>query len=146
MHFVTLRRVYKKARKMLFTKDRPVGPFFAVDATVGELNAEFGRIGYGPNWAISYNFRGEAVNLAYRFYEEDDETGVMWWQVHIRGWTGPEGLIYLRGHVEAEPTEYPEEHMDGIGYDKERGMFELENALERIGIPIRKRVAEAPNL
>lgn len=140
------RRLYYKIRKMLFTRERPKGPFLAVDADKDKIVREFGQMFYGPNWALSYNFRGEIVNLARINYHYDPKTDIDWWQVHVRGWTGEDGLIYLRGHYEAEPTEYPSQHLDGTGYNLEHGMMILEKTLEASDITVKKRVSEMKEL
>ena len=141
-----LRKLYYKFRKMFFTRDRPDGPFFGVDADKDRVEKVLGMYHFGPSWTLSYKFRGENVNLARVEYDYDGVTDIRWWQVHVRGWQGDDGLMYLRGHYEPEPTEYPSEHLDGEGYDLERGMMELYRVLEHSDIRIVERVADKLDL
>lgn len=126
-----LRDVYRAGRKMLFTKDKPDGPFIVVDENISDLERKFGEHHFGPNWNLSYNFKGENLNLATVFWEYTPEhPGIVWWQIHVRGWVLGDGTIQLRGHFEAEPSEHPSEHLDGVGYDVERGMAAVREVLD----------------
>lgn len=141
-----VRILYHRVRKMLFTKKRPHGPFLVVDANKDDITQVLGTQCFGPNWAMSYNFKGEVVNVARRNYQFDPDTSIMWWQVHVRGWVGDDGLMYLRAHYEPEPTVYTEEHLDGAGYNLEHGMTVLRNTLEQGGIDIYREVDKREEL
>ena len=125
---------------MLSTDEKPTGPYFVVDSDKDEINQILGACCYGPNWVLSTKFSGEVVNLARRHYHFDPETEIDWWQVHVRGWTGDDGYMYLRAHYEPDPAEFPGEHVDETGVSVEHGMNVLQNTLEDCGVTIRKRI------
>lgn len=130
--FDTLRYLLRESRKRFFSGEPPSGRHFLVDAPIGEIRAELGRQSYAPNWAFSYYKRGEVLNLARVVYEERTVGGrrYEWWQTHLRGWDHSDGIA-LHGHWELEATEYANDHLGGVGFDVERGMACLQEALDR---------------
>lgn len=127
-----IKNAYRKLRKHLFSGARPTGRYFLVEADTDAIEAALGRQSYAPNWKFSYYKRGEILNLARVAYEERSLDGATygWWQTHVRGWDHPDGVA-LHAHWELEPTEHPDEHLDGVGFDFDRGMTNLGRALER---------------
>jgi hypothetical protein len=134
--FDAVRTAYRQLRKALFTASRPSGEYLVVDRTVPELERELGAFSFAPNWEFSYYERGEILNLARVVYEERtvDGTTYRWWQTHLRGWHGEDGRIELHAHWELEPTETGNAHIDGVGFDFDRGMETLASFLEEAGI------------
>ncbi|MFB6304175.1 MAG: hypothetical protein ABEH47_03340 [Haloferacaceae archaeon] len=133
--FDAVRYAFRELRKALFTADRPTGVHLVVDATVAECEAALGRQSYAPNWEFSYYERGEVLNLARVVHDERRVEGRVrrWWQTHVRGWDHPDGLA-LHGHWELEPTENPDAHLDGVGFDAETGTANLRRALDEAGV------------
>lgn len=125
-----IRYSYRELRKELFSRSRPTGRYFVVDASPDAIRAALGSQSYAPNWEFSYYKRGEILNLARVTHEEQsvDGTTYTWWQTHTRGWDHPDGVA-LHAHWELEPTEHPDEHLNGTGFDFDRGMENLERAL-----------------
>jgi hypothetical protein len=142
--FDAVRTAYRQMRKALFTASRPSGEYLVVDRTVPELERELGAFSFAPNWEFSYYERGEILNLARVVYEERavDGTTYRWWQTHLRGWHGEDGRIELHAHWELEPTETGNAHIDGVGFDFDRGMETLESFLEEAGIEYESRTIE----
>lgn len=126
-----IRYWYGELRKELFSGSRPTGRYFLVDAEPETIRAELGDRSYAPNWEFSYYKRGEILNLARVTYEERSVDGATytWWQTHTRGWDHPDGVA-LHAHWELEPTEHPTKHLDGTGFDFDRGMSNLQGALD----------------
>jgi len=127
---------YRELRKALFTAPRPSGTYVVVAGTVDEVEAALGRESYAPNWEFSYHERGEDLNLARIEYEprEIHDHEYVWWQAHVRGWRQSEESIRLRPHYELEPTEYDQDHIDGIGLDVTRGVERVAEALNAEGL------------
>lgn len=128
----TVRYLFREFRKRFFSREPPSGRHFLVEASAEEVRAALGRQFYGPNWALSYYKRGEILNLARVVHEERTVDGrrYEWWQTHVRGWDHPDGIA-VHGHWELEGTEYASDHLDGVGFDVERGMASLQEALDR---------------
>lgn len=136
--YARFRQVYRDLRSLLFTRRRPTGRYFRVNGmflaegsdeatrlNVARIEEVLGKQSYAPNWEFSYNKRGEVLNLSRVVYHDSpDYPDINWWQNHIRGWPvdGHPGALDLRAHWEAEPTENPHEHLDGVGIDVDRGM------------------------
>ena len=134
--FGAVRFAYREFRKALFTASRPSGEYLVVSSSIEDVERGLGEQSYAPNWEFSYYERGEVLNLARVVYERGEagsETRV-WWQTHVRGWNGDDGRLELHGHWELEPTESGNAHIDGVGFDFERGMANLETALDEAGI------------
>ncbi|MFB6282542.1 MAG: hypothetical protein ABEK59_01215 [Halobacteria archaeon] len=135
--FEWLRAVIRSFRKTFFTKPRPKGEYLVIDPTgntleynVRSLVALLGSRSYSPNWELSYNRKGESLNLARVVYAKDeDQPDIVWWQIHVRGWVQPDGTIELTAHWEPEPTEYSKPHLNGVGFDREKGMDYLKATL-----------------
>lgn len=135
-----LRTLYREFRQTFFTKPKEKGPYFVVDAkqkdSVEVVKRELGQQSWAPNWEFSYNKRGEVLNLAYVVYWDDhdhrDNDGnlIVWWQSHVRAWRRSDGALELSGHWEPEPTEYDVAHLEGVGFDKAKGMRYLGDALD----------------
>lgn len=135
-------RLHRSLRRSFFRAERPAGTYFRVypDYTVAmtsadvvaDLERDFGRRSWAPNWEYSYD-KGEALNLARVVYEEDAETGLTWFQYHVRGWAVVNDAVDVGGHWEPEPTEHPDAHYREVGFDRLRGMAKLEEVLNEIG-------------
>lgn len=134
--FGAVRYVYREFRKALFTAPRPSGEYLVTEASVEDVERGLGNQSYAPNWEFSYYERGEDLNLARVVYERREAGGSVrrWWQTHVRGWANDAGQLELHGHWELEPTENGNAHIDGVGFDIERGMATLRSALEAAGI------------
>jgi hypothetical protein len=134
--FDAVRFGYRQFRKALFTAARPSGEYLVVDRPVPELEAELGEYSFAPNWEFSYYERGEVMNLARVVYEHNTVNGTTyrWWQTHLRGWRNDEGQIELHAHWELEPTENGNAHIDGAGFDFDRGMNTLQSFLDEAEI------------
>lgn len=123
-------------RKAFYTIERPERDrYFVVDAERDEVIEALGRLSFAPNWELSYNYEGEDLNLSRVMYEESEEYDIRWWQVHVRGYVAEDG-IKLEAHWEAEPSEHPEEHIDEVGFDIDRGIEELGHYLEQTDLTI----------
>lgn len=128
-------KLYRRFRKRYFTMPKPDGPFVLLDMPPEEVRMILGRRSYAPNWEFSYNKRGEVLNLAQVVYHEDsDYEHIVWWQTHVRGWQNDDGMMELSAHWEPEPTENGAAHLDGVGFDHDRGMDNLRTALEKSAI------------
>ena len=127
-----IRFLVRELRKRFFAGNPPSGRHFLVDASLDGIEAALGRQSYAPNWEFSYYKRGEVLNLARVVHEERTVDGrrYEWWQTHVRGWNRPDGIA-LHGHWELEPTEHANDHLDGVGFDSERGLSNLQAALEQ---------------
>jgi hypothetical protein len=134
--FDTVRRGYREFRKALFTASRPSGEYYVVDESVDGIQELLGEYSFAPNWEFSYYKRGEVLNLARVVYEPHAVEGKThhWWQTHVRGWRTDGGQLELHAHWELEPTENPSAHLDGVGFDFDRGMKNLEAYLTQAGI------------
>jgi len=66
-------------------------------------------------------------------YIGDHPSGLPWWQTHIRGYEYPDSLE-LTSHLEPEPAEHPDAHLDGELIDVPRGNATLVELLEGAGI------------
>jgi len=148
--WIWFRKRYRRLRSAFFTVKRPRGKYLRVDGAslaegsdealqrnVARVERGLGRQSFAPNWEFSYNKRGEILNLAQVVYaEEDDHSDIEWFQTHVRGWPvdGRPGALDLGGHWEAEPTEHPHAHLDGVGWNRAHGMDRIAEALSEAGI------------
>jgi hypothetical protein len=129
------RRAHRFVRRVGFSGPKPTTASFVVetldDAPVVGVVRSLGVRGYTPNWAFSYRYRGEDLNLADTFFAYvDGAEDIRWWQVHVRGWQIDDRRVELYPHFEAEPTEHPRAHLDGVGYNVERGVERLGRSLD----------------
>ncbi|WP_197431273.1 hypothetical protein [Halorubrum sp. CBA1125] len=109
-----------------------------------EIEAALGAYSFAPNWEFSYYERGEVLNLARVVYERNtvDGTTYHWWQTHLRGWRNDAGRIELHAHWELEPTENGNAHIDGTGFDFDRGMNTLQSFLDEAEIDYEKTTVD----
>ena len=131
-----LRTIYRGIRRTVATATEHSGPAFVVSANLSEVEAALGRQFFAPNWAFSYNKRGEDLNLARVEHNrrEIHHHEYVWWQTHVRGWTQDDGSVRLRSHYELEPTAYDQDHIDGIGLDVDTGTDTLAEVLDEEGL------------
>ncbi|MEF8780466.1 MAG: hypothetical protein V5A46_07290 [Haloferacaceae archaeon] len=131
-----LRSFYRIFRRTVASGEEHGGEALVVPVTVDEVTAALGRQYFAPNWEFSYYERGEDLNLARVVYDPRELHGhqFVWWQTHVRGWPEEDGSVRLRPHYELEPTEYDEDHVDGIGLDVSAGVRNVAQALEREGL------------
>lgn len=116
-------------RKTFFTRPRSECPAFRIPAGKAELVRLLGRHHFSPGWELSYNYHGEVLNMRRAEYH-DHASGRVWWQVHVRGYEGPDGTLELTSHFETDPSEHPDAHVRLVGLDVGRGMCELRRILE----------------
>jgi hypothetical protein len=130
------RTLFRGLRRAVARAEEPGGPALVVDASVPALEAALGRRYFAPNWLLSYYERGEDLNLARVTSDRRTVAGheYVWWQTHVRGWRQADGSVRLRAHYELEPTEYDQDHLDGVGLDVAAGTDRLATALDAAGI------------
>ncbi|MEF8828154.1 MAG: hypothetical protein V5A38_10000 [Halolamina sp.] len=134
--FDSVRNGFREFRKALFTASRPSGEYYVVDESVEGMEELLGGYSFAPNWEFSYYERGEVLNLARVVHERHtvEEETHHWWQTHVRGWQNDAGQLELHAHWELEPTENGNAHIDGVGFDFDRGMRNLESYLKQAGV------------
>lgn len=127
-----LRTLYRKIRRVVASGEEHDGEALVVSASVEEVEAALGRRSFAPNWEFSYHERGEVLNLARVIYERRDvrDHEYVWWQTHVRGWEQADGSVRLRPHFELEPTEYDQDHINGIGIDVPEGVYRVKRVLD----------------
>jgi hypothetical protein len=135
-----IRMAYRTIRRAVATALEHGGPAIVVSRSAAEVEAVLGRAYFAPNWEFSYYERGEDTNLARVVYEEQSASGhpYVWWQTHVRGWTSRaadgQPRTRLRAHFELEPTEYDQDHLNGVGLDIPRGIDTVAAVLEEAGV------------
>lgn len=132
-----IRLAYRWMRRNYFQVDRQEGKHLVIPASeIGRVEPALGQFSFAPNWEQSY-YKGEDINLARVYYDERviDDQEIRWWQTHARGFIHPDGSMWIRGHDEPEPTEYPVAHLDGIDYDIQKGLEDIAMYLDQSGIP-----------
>jgi hypothetical protein len=132
-----LRRSFWWVRKTFFSKPKPENPAVVVDISEAEAEAFLGERFFEPGWELSYHYHNEIVNVRRVQYISDHPSGLEWWQTHIRGYDHPEGLE-LTAHLEPEPAEHPDAHVDGDYIDVPRGNATLVGILEEAGVEFRR--------
>lgn len=141
-----LKRLFYQFRQRFFSKPRPERVHLETDADLDTVREELGSLfplisqaseemgfvggfGFTNGWEISYRYYGEDLNMRIPVRLDDD---YRWYQLHIRGFEGAgiELENWLDVHLELEPSEYPEGHLNGVNYrvSKAIGMFEAELA------------------
>ncbi len=132
-----LRDLYRSVRRVVASAGEHSGRAVVVPETTESVTAALGRQSFAPNWKFSYYERGEDLNLARVEYDPREIHGheYRWWQTHVRGWEQDDGSVRLRAHYELEPTEYDQDHINGIGTDVPAGVENLTKALDDKSIP-----------
>lgn len=131
-----LRTFYRNVRRYVASGEEHDGPALVVRASVKEATEALGQHYFAPNWEFSYHERGEDLNLARISYDarKVGHHKYVWWQTHVRGWVQTDGDVRLRPHLELEPTEYDQDHIEGIGVDIEEGTRRVVEVLEDAGL------------
>ncbi|MWG34834.1 hypothetical protein [Halomarina oriensis] len=136
-----VRRALRYARSAWFVRPEPSSDALAIDCSHDELRRALGERHFEPNWETAYLYRGEVENLRRVTFAElppvHDESDdlIVWWQTHVRTWDHEGAFeIKARAHWEPEPTEFPDAHLDGIGFDRTRAMETLRSILDEEGI------------
>ena len=136
----SLRKAYRTFRRTVATAGEHGGQAIVVPRSVATVERTLGLAFFAPNWEFSYYERGEDMNLARVVYDEQDRHHhtYTWWQTHARGWEyrDDDGQPHtrLRCHFELEPTEYDQDHIQGIGVSIDRGVDTVAEVLEAAGI------------
>lgn len=131
-----LRRFYRDVRRAIATSEEHSGRALVVPETVEDVMGALGGQYFAPNWEFSYYERGEDLNLARVEYESREIANheYVWWQTHVRGWEQDDGSVRLRPHYELEPTEYDQDHINGIGLDVPAGVEKVASVLDEVGM------------
>jgi hypothetical protein len=115
--------LFRWFRHTFFKKPKPDGLFLKVYEDPETIVQRLGEGPYAPNWEQSYD-KGEDINLADIRYHND-----RWWQTHVRGWV-QDDHVEMTAHWELEPTEHWHDHLDGVGFDRVRGLENMKDALD----------------
>lgn len=142
-----VRRALRFARSAWFSKPEPDEPALAIGCSHERLRRVLGRRHFEPNWETSYLYRGEVENLRRVVYDTDprvqsaySEAVIAWWQLHVRTWDHDGAYpIKARAHWEPEPTEFPDDHLDGTGFKRNSAMAQLRSILDDAGIDYESR-------
>ena len=137
-----LRHSFWWFRKTFFSKPKPENPAVVVEMGEDEAEAFLGEHFFEPGWEMSYHYHNEIVNVRRVRYIGDHPSGLRWWQTHIRGYEHPDGLE-LTAHLEPEPAEHPDAHLDGEFIDVHRGNETLVGILEDDGVGF-QRIGDWP--
>lgn len=131
-----LRTLYRDFRRAVATSEEHSGPALVVSGTVEDLTSALGGQYFAPNWEFSYYERGEVLNLARIEHtpQEVESHEYVWWQTHVRGWEQDDDSLRLRPHYELAPTEYDQDHINGIGVDVPTGVEKVAQALDDEGV------------
>lgn len=78
------------------------------DASLDDLRGVFGDAYFTNAWELSYNYKGEDLNMR-RPLRKDDK--YEWYQTHVRGFEQEDGTVKLEIHEDLEPTEHPYYHL-----------------------------------
>ena len=132
----TIRTFYRDFRRIVASGKEHSGKALVAESPVEDVRAALGRQYFAPNWEFSYHERGEDLNLARIEYDVREVHGheYVWWQAHVRGWKQGDDSIRLRPHYELEPTEYDQDHINGIGLSVTPGLERVAQALDEEGI------------
>lgn len=132
-----IRTFYRGLRRTVASGEEHDGLALVVPGTVEDVTAALGHQYFSPNWEFSYYERGEDLNLARIEYEsrEVHDHEYVWWQTHVRGWEQEDGSLRLRAHYELEPTEYDQDHINGVGVDIPAGVETVARALDTEQMP-----------
>ncbi|MDY6765187.1 MAG: hypothetical protein SV377_05810, partial [Halobacteria archaeon] len=103
-----IKRLIYNFRKTFYTVPKPEVECAVVDADFDELRRELGKENFMKEWGLSYNYKGEKLNMR-RPEHVDDE--FEWYQLHVRGFETPDGKVELQAHMELETVSYPGEHL-----------------------------------
>jgi len=133
----TLKWSFWWLRKTFFSKPKPENPAVVVDMDESAAEAFLGAHFFEPGWEMSYHYHNEIVNVRRVRYLDDHPSGLHWWQTHIRGYTHPDGLE-LTAHLEPEPAEHPDAHLDGEFIDVSRGNATLVGLLREADVEFRR--------
>ncbi|GAB6861416.1 hypothetical protein ACFR97_06195 [Haloplanus litoreus] len=124
-------------RKTFFSKPKPENPAVVVDMGESAAEAFLGTHFFEPGWEMSYHYHNEVVNVRRVRYLDDHPSGLHWWQTHVRGYAHPDGLE-LTAHLEPEPAEHPDAHLDGEFIDVPRGNATLVGLLREADVEFRR--------
>lgn len=128
-HWRTIRRVFNGIRNRYFTVNVERRQF-VVDTDIETLRHELGRRHFTNAWELSYQYKGEDMNMRRPEYV-DDKYG--WYQLHIRGFKTGSG-VELITHLELEPTAHPYDHIAETNYSEDRGAEMTAEILDDIGV------------
>lgn len=136
-----LKRAYYSIRSRWFSKPRPRRDHFHTEADVDTVRRELASVfpldpealewasrewglGFTNGWEFSFHKRGEDLNMRMPLYIPDEYE---YYQLHVRGYEQPDGSTELDMHLELEPSEHPEGHLNGVNYQVQRGLdiFEM---------------------
>lgn len=124
-----VRRGFDAVRSRFFSVDVQ-NPQMEVDVSIDELRETLGRRHYTNAWELSYEYKQEDLNMRTPVYLEDEYN---WYQHHVRAFED-DGRVTVHSHLELEPTEYPYEHINEIGYSNPEGIKRMKNVLDNAGI------------
>lgn len=104
-----IKKAFDYVRSFLFTKnvdDRGID--IVAFVSIEELRDELGDAYFTNGWELSYNYRGEDLNMRRPLRKDDTYE---WYQTHVRAWGG-EWTTRISVHEDLEPTQYPYYHLN----------------------------------
>ena len=126
MPWDVLKHMFSQLRHSHFTVDPEIENPICVDATVDEVEEMLSRHNFGPWNKLSYNYKGEDLNMRRMERLENGE----WYQLHARVFDKGDH-VEIDPHYEKCPIQHPEDHIDKVGLDDAEGSYLLRNILQR---------------
>lgn len=127
-----IRFVILHFRANLFSKSKPEQMDLFLEEELEDLEELLGREHFTNIRERSFYYKGEDLNVARPDFVDDEWK---WYQLHVRAWEEEDGL-YISTHFELDGTVYPEEHLDGVNYEKERAIEEVHDIIENYGYDV----------
>ena len=112
--------LFRFVRRNWFTVPKPEHPTHVVEDSPEDVELELAKLGFAPDWPLSYRYKGERANLRYFFYDPTKKLPHR--QLHVRLFVHPRGTEIM-AHIEPTPEHHPDVHLD-------EGDMEFEAAVE----------------
>lgn len=128
---VSAKRLWSNLRKRFATIDRPPMSGLYVDVEHETLDHDFRNLYHWEGAdAISYNYRGEVLNLRQPCGTDDAGDQLA---NHLRSFDTEDGRIFVACHREKSRYEEWHDHYNEIGFSWETGLSELVLYVESAG-------------
>lgn len=131
-HWRIIRRTFDSIRQTYFSK-KARNTQFRVNVGIDELREELGKLHFTNGWELSYQYKGEDLNMRRPQWRDDQYN---WYQLHVRAFE-VEGKDYVEvhAHYELEPTEHPYGHIQGTNFEINTGADMFEDILDDLQLP-----------
>lgn len=128
----TIKYAFQQVRHSKFTVGHEP-PYVQTNSTIDEIEDILVDNHFGPWNTLSFNYKGEDLNMRRIECVKKENGEKLWLQTHVRVFSTPDGAK-VKAHRELCPIEHPGMHIEEVEFSEALGMKTVRDILQEEGV------------